>query len=152
MARRRTKRHHVAKKHTSRRRHSRSVGALKSGVVMDAVGLVAGAVASRFITNLIGKSVELVGSSPTNKAFTQIALGLVTPMISKSPFVKSMSHGMIAGGGYELFKSFAPATLGADDDVLVISGTELNEINGIDQIGTNELSEINGLDEIGYMY
>jgi hypothetical protein len=55
------------------------------------------------------------------------------------------------GGGYELLKVSVPAAFGAaeGDDVIVVSGTEISEINGMDEIG-QDISEINGLDEIGY--
>ena len=70
----------------------------------------------------------------------------------------SLASGMIIGGGVELVKTVAPASLGVADetpgDVIVINGTqEIPEINGmddlggLDDIGGMDISEINGMDE-----
>jgi hypothetical protein len=137
---------------TKARRKSSRVGAAPyktAGVTLI------GAVASRFIVNNIGKVVTQV-NTPTAKAIAQIALGVLTKPIagligSKSPMVDALASGMMIGGGYELLKVSVPAAFGAaeGDDVIVVSGTDISEINGMDDIGM-DISEINGMDDIGY--
>jgi hypothetical protein len=55
---------------------------------------------------------------------------------------------MVVSGGFEFFKTLAPAVLGASEDseVIVVSG--MDEIGEIDVLGAGEISEINGMDEI----
>jgi hypothetical protein len=114
-----------------------------------------GAVGSRAIVNFGSKALPIIGKTATNKAITQIVLGLLTkPMArmvgSKSPNIDSLSEGMVIAGFYELMKVTAPAAFGAaeGDDVIVVSGTDISEINGMDEIG-QDISEINGIDQIG---
>lgn len=144
-----------------RTRRTRSVGSVNANKM---IGTIAGAIASRFVTNAVGKMIPVVVSSPMNKALTQVALGFVTkPVLGvlgvKSPALDGASEGMIIAGGYELVKTVAPKMMGQADegDVILISGMEdsadeISEINGLDEIGygsADELDEINGMDEIG---
>ena len=71
----------------------------------------------------------------------------------KSPMFDAAAKGMIIGGGYELVRTVAPSALGATDegDVIVVSGSDISEVNGMDDIGNMDISEINGMDEIGEM-
>jgi hypothetical protein len=137
----------------SRRRTSKRIGSVN---LQDVAATLAGAVASRFIVNSVGKVLPMVVKTPTSKAIGQIALGFLTKPLaglvgSKSPMVDAFGKGMMIGGGYELLKVSVPAAFGAteDQDVIVVNGTEISEINGMDDIG-QDISEINGLDEIGY--
>jgi hypothetical protein len=150
MARRKAKR---AMSMKSRRRTSKRIGSVK---LQDVAATLAGAVASRFIVNSVGKVLPMVVKTPTSKAIGQIALGFLTKPLaglvgSKSPMVDAFGKGMMIGGGYELLKVSVPAAFGAteDQDVIVVNGTEISEINGMDDIG-QDISEINGMDEIGY--
>jgi hypothetical protein len=138
----------------TRKRKSYKVGS--AAPYKTAGAALVGAVASRFIVNSIGKVVTQV-NTPTAKAIAQIALGVLTKPIagligSKSPMVDALASGMMIGGGYELLKVSVPAAFGAaeGDDVIVVSGTEISEINGMDDIGAMDISEINGMDDIGY--
>jgi hypothetical protein len=125
--------------------------------LQDVAATLAGAVASRFIVNSVGKVLPMVVKTPTSKAIGQIALGFLTKPLaglvgSKSPMVDAFGKGMMIGGGYELLKVSVPAAFGAtedDQDVIVVNGTDISEINGMDDIG-QDISEINGMDEIGY--
>ena len=138
---------------TKYRVYARKVGSVSLQDVAVALG---GAVASRFIVNSIGKVVPQVVSTPTSKAIAQVALGFLTKPLaglvgSKSPYVDSAAKGMMIAGGYELLKVSVPAAFGAaeGDDVIVVSGSDISEINGMDDIGM-DISEINGMDDIGY--
>ena len=153
MARRRKMKKTVTRR---RRTSSRRYGGTVS--VNEVLGMVGGAVASRFIANAMGKMFPAIVSSPINKAATQIALGFVSkPLFGalgvKSPMFDAAAKGMIIGGGYELVRTVAPSALGATDegDVIVVSGSDISEINGMDDIGNMDISEINGMDEIGDM-
>ena len=150
MARRKAKRAMGMK---SRRRTSKRIGSVN---LQDVAATLAGAVASRFIVNSVGKVLPMVVKTPTSKAIGQIALGFLTKPLaglvgSKSPMVDAFGKGMMIGGGYELLKVSVPAAFGAteDQDVIVVNGTDISEINGMDDIG-QDISEINGMDEIGY--
>jgi hypothetical protein len=150
----------MAKKRKSMRRKStrkyrvyaRKVGSVSLQEVAVALG---GAVASRFIVNSLGKVVPQIVKTGTSKAIAQIALGFATKPLaglvgSKSANIDALAKGMIIGGGYELLKVSVPAAFGAmeGDDVIVVSGTDISEVNGMDEIG-NEIAEINGMDDIG---
>jgi hypothetical protein len=150
MARKKAKR---AMSMKSRRRTSKRMGSVN---LQDVAATLAGAVASRFIVNSVGKVLPMVVKTPTSKAIGQIALGFLTKPLaglvgSKSPMVDAFGKGMMIGGGYELLKVSVPAAFGQteDQDVIVVNGTDISEINGMDDIG-QDISEINGMDEIGY--
>lgn len=132
--------------------YARKVGSVSLQEVAFALG---GAVASRFIVNSIGKVVPQVTKSSTTKAITQIALGFATKPLaglvgSKSANIDALAKGMMIGGGYELLKASVPAAFGAaeGDDVIVVSGTDISEVNGMDEIG-QDIAEINGMDQLG---
>jgi hypothetical protein len=150
----------MAKRKMSRRKKStrkyrvyaRKVGSVSLQEVAVALG---GAVASRFIVNSLGKVLPQVVKTGTSKAIAQIALGFITKPLaglvgSKSANIDALSKGMIIAGGYELLKVSVPAAFGAaeGDDVIVVSGSDIMEINGMDDIG-QDISEINGMDDIG---
>jgi hypothetical protein len=150
------------KKHAKRRTHRRSrkmsgIGAVSS-MATNALMITGGLVASRIIVNAAGKAIPALVKTPMTKALGQAVLGLITkPVVStlgiKSSKVDSLAEGMYVGAMYELLKSVAPTMIGADDDdVIVVSGTDISEVNGIDQIGADgmDISEVNGLDQIGY--
>lgn len=135
--------------------YARKVGSVNLQDVALALG---GAVASRFLVNSLGKALPQIVKNNTTKAMAQIALGFITKPIagligSKSANIDSLAKGMMIGGGYELLKTAVPAAFGAaeGDDVIVVNGMDISEINGMDDIGQN-ISEMNGMDEIGYSY
>jgi hypothetical protein len=154
MARRRTKR---AKSMMPKRRRSNVRRSMGSVDLQDVAATLFGAVASRFVVNQLVKVVPSVVKTPTSKAIAQVALGALTKPLaslvgSKSTMIDAFGKGMMIGGGYELLKVSVPAAFGAaeGDDVIVVSGTEISEINGMDDIGAMDISEINGMDDIGY--
>jgi hypothetical protein len=153
MARRRNKR---AKSMMPKRRRSNVRRSMGSVNLQDVAATLAGAVASRFVVNQLVKVLPGVIKTPTSKAIAQVALGALTKPIaglvgSKSTMVDAFGKGMMIGGGYELLKVSVPAAFGQtdDQDVIVVNGMDISEINGMDEIG-QDISEINGLDEIGY--
>jgi len=105
MARRR---HH--KKYTHRRRKSHGMGAV-SGMATQALALIAGGVAARFVSNTVAGVMTPAGStvSSTTKyigAAAPIALGFFLPKLLKSSFGSGLGQGMIAVGGLSLAQSF----------------------------------------------
>ena len=139
-----------------KRRRSNVRRSMGSVNLQDVAATLAGAVASRFVVNQLVKVLPGVIKTPTSKAIAQVALGALTKPIaglvgSKSTMVDAFGKGMMIGGGYELLKVSVPAAFGQtdDQDVIVVNGMDISEINGMDEIG-QDISEINGLDEIGY--
>jgi len=137
---------------TRPRRVTRKMGSVN---VTELAVATIGAVGSRFIVNQAGKLVPQLVKTGTSKAIAQIILGVLTkPMAglvgSKSPNIDALSKGMVIGGAYELLKVSVPAAFGAaeGDDVIVVSGMDISEVNGMDEIG-QDISEINGIDQIG---
>jgi hypothetical protein len=145
----------VRKKGGNKRKYrvyARKVGAVNISSVAMTIG---GMVASRFIVNSLSKTIPMIGKSAQSKAISQIALGFLTrPVMSaignKSASLDALATGMVVGGGFELVKSVLPSQLAGMDegDVIVVSGNEISEINGMDDIGM-DISEINGMDDIG---
>ena len=153
MARRRNKR---AKSMILKRRKSNVRRSMGSVNLQEVAATLFGAVASRFVVNSVGKLLPIVSKTPVNKAIAQVALGFLTKPVaglvgSKSAMVDAFGKGMMIGGGYELLKASVPAAFGQteDQDVIVVNGMDISEINGMDDIG-QDISEINGMDEIGY--
>ena len=96
----------------------------------------------------------LTGQNETIKGAAQIGLGYVANTYGKG-MITNAGAGIIVGGGLSIVKSVIPSIIGAEDDVLVISGQDtigddVSEINGIDQIGTDEMAEVNGMGEYDY--
>lgn len=140
------KSHHRIGRH--RRRSSKSMGSVATDLLMNAAGLVVGAVAA----NKIGKMLPAT-INPKFVSAGQLVLGLALPKFVKTPIVASIGNGMAAVGGMGLLTSFVPS-LGATDDVVLLSGIDtigdMSEVNGVDQIG--DLDAMNGSDisEVGY--
>jgi hypothetical protein len=132
--------------------YARKVGAVNISNVAFTIG---GMIASRMIVNGLSKTVPMIGQSNQTKAISQIALGFLTRPIAsalgnKSASLDALATGMVVGGGFELVKTVLPKGLAGMDegDVIVVSGNEISEINGMDDIGM-DISEINGMDDIG---
>jgi hypothetical protein len=124
------------------------MGAITQSGLLEALTLVGGAVASRYIVNQVAKSQTSMTwlQKGGNKALVQVGLGLITPMVSKNPIVANLGKGMVVSGGFEFFKTLAPTVLGATDEAEVIVVSGMDEIGEIDVLGSNEISEINGTD------
>ena len=84
----------VTKRKTSRRRRVSGLPGIDFTGIALAVG---GAVAARVISNKLAASTN----SMMQKAapYSGLILGIVLPMVIKSPMVKSLSIGLAAGGG-----------------------------------------------------
>lgn len=135
------------KKTTIRRRRTyRRMGAVPAGLEAP-LSMIGGAVLGRFLVNKF-----LTNQNETIKGAVQIGLGYLANSYGKSGMISNAGSGMIVGGGLSIVKSVVPSVIGAEDDVLVISGQDMiggddiNEINGIDQIGGDDIAEINGVD------
>jgi len=146
--RKKTKSIGAVRRRTTRRKRVSGIGAAD---LNDAIFGIGGAVATRALINMIGKKVDLIGKSETNKAAAQLALGFVLPMVVKNPTIASVSAGNKMIGGFMLVKSLMPNIVGSTDgEVIMITGApEIDEVNGIDEIGALEIDEVNGVDEIG---
>jgi hypothetical protein len=133
-----------------RRSYSRRgrMGAIPGGLETP-LAMIGGAVIGRFIVNKF-----LTGQNETIKGAAQIGLGYVANTYGKG-MITNAGAGMIVGGGLSIVKSVIPSIIGAEDDVLVISGQDtigedMSEINGVDQIGADEMAEVNGVGEYDY--
>lgn len=134
------------KKAAPRRRRSsgRKMGALGKGFIMDAAGLVAGAVGARILTS----SPKILPNLDSKlKSAGVIALGVFFPKLLKGSFGKSIGDGMVAAGGLGLLQ--ATNILGQIDSsmdipVSVMAGDDLSVIAGYTP---DNLSVIAGMEE-----
>jgi hypothetical protein len=84
----------------ARRRRRKKIGAAgdMEGMLMTAVGLVAGSVAARELNTLI--VTNFTSLPPIASGIGQMALGFILPMVAKNnKFITDMGYGMIANGG-----------------------------------------------------
>lgn len=114
-------------KKTHRRRRMSGMG---SNVIMQAVGLVAGAAAARIVTTS-GKILPNIDSKIKNAGV--VALGVFLPKFVKNTISQSIGAGMIATGGLGLLQS--TGVIGAITDTLempvsVMAGDDLSVIAG----------------------
>jgi len=101
MARRRK---HAHKKHHTRKRHSKRMGAI-ADQAKSGLAIIGGAIAAQFVINQINSMTSLSASTQKIvKGAAPLALGFILPKISKSTLVKDLGLGMIAVGGMELIK------------------------------------------------
>lgn len=107
------------KKAPKRRRSSRRLGAIGKILPTGALYQVAGAVAGKVLTNVVGKQLGNTGLPETAKkwltAATPIIGGIVTGMISKGQMAKDLAAGMYVIGGVQLVSE--SGAIGALDDV-----------------------------------
>jgi hypothetical protein len=135
---------------TRRRRSYRRMGAVPAGLEAP-ISMIGGAVLGRFLVNKF-----IPTQNDTIKGAVQLGLGYLANSYAKNGMISNAGSGMIVAGGLSIVKSVAPAVIGAEDDVLVISGQDMigaddiSEINGIDQIGADDISEVNGFGEYDY--
>jgi len=109
MARRK---HHTKKRHHSRRRR---MSGIKTGGIMGAVAIIAGAVAASQVSKLVAKAIPSTMSAQTSGLISgaaPIALGIFMPKLIKSDIGKGLGQGMIAAGGLSLVKSTIPSLAG----------------------------------------
>lgn len=128
------------KKTTMKRRSTRrrSVGAAAGSMVMDIAGVVAGAVIAKQLNKFLKFDAKILAAG-------KIVAGVMLPKFIKNPLVAGIGEGMIAIGGTELIGAFIPS-LGATDDVVLLSGYDYNnDMSGLDTIGA-DVSEVNGFD------
>jgi hypothetical protein len=107
------RRKHAKKRSTHRRR--RKIGAIEGGVLMGAVGVIAGAVAAQQLSKYVSKAIPSTMDSKVSGIISgaaPIALGLFMPKLIKSNLGKNLGTGMIAGGGLQLVKSAVPSLAG----------------------------------------
>lgn len=148
------------KKHkkVSRRRHSRRgiMGAVGKFDIIAPISMIGGAVAGRYIANKVLEK-NTADAKNLYKAGIQIGTGIVAQMFGKSPILHNAGSGMIAAGGLTLVSHLVPtlsASIGAEGegaDILVLSGLDINTINGVDTIGADsiDINTLNGVDTIG---
>ena len=145
MARRRKHR-----KSSHRRTHRRKMGD-PGGMLMDAVGVIAGAVAGRLVAKKLLPNVN----ENIKNAGVVILGAAVMPRLVKGDWGKTIGAGMIAAGGTGLVGSFIPA-IGATDDVIEFPMTvgevpdNISVIAGDDVLAGDELSVMAGDDEDMY--
>jgi hypothetical protein len=127
-----------------RRRSGRKMGALGKSFLMDAAGIVAGAVGARILKS---SPKILPNLDPKIKSAAVVALGVFFPKLVKGSIGKSIGDGMIAAGGLGLLQ--ATNVLGAIDSsmdipVSVMAGDELSVLAGYSD---DNLSVIAGMEE-----
>ena len=145
----------IKKRSVSRRKtRSRRMGAMNKGFIMDALGLVAGAVAGRILTS---SPKILPNVNAKIKSAGVIAVGLFFPKLIKGEIGKSIGSGMVAVGGLGLLQS--TGIIGAIDNAMdipvqVMAGDDLSVIAGDDSVmagySPDNLSVIAGMDEDYY--
>jgi hypothetical protein len=132
------------KHHTTKRR--RKMSGTGGGQIMDAAGMIGGAVVARLLTTT-DKIPFLTTVDSKVKNAGVLALGYFFPKLVKSPIGKSIGAGMITAGGLGLVQSFG--VIGAMDDfmsipVSVMAGDDLSVIAGYSD---DNLSVIAGMEE-----
>jgi hypothetical protein len=135
------------KHHTTKRR--RKMSGTGGGQIMDAAGMIGGAVVARLLTTT-DKIPFLTTVDSKVKNAGVLALGYFFPKLVKSPIGKSIGAGMITAGGLGLVQSFG--VIGAMDDfmsipVSVMAGDDLSVIAGYSD---DNLSVIAGMEEEEY--
>jgi len=134
------KKHHTPKKR-------RRMGATGSGMLMEAAGLIGGAVVARFVTTT-DKIPMYSALQPNVKNASVLALGYFFPKLVKGSLGKSIGLGMITAGGLGLVQSTG-IIAGLEDtmSVAVMAGDDLSVIAGYSE---DNMSVIAGMDEEDY--
>lgn len=136
------------RKVSSRRRRSRGMGAVGTGMT-QILGLLAGAVAGRMLRSRVLPNVDA-----KFKSLGEVAVGVALPRFVKNDFVKAMGAGMIVDGGTSALSSFGILSgIGADDaSVEFIGADDIETISGVEETisGSDSIQTIAGMDdEIG---
>jgi hypothetical protein len=129
----------------SRRRSGRKMGAMGKSFLLDAAGLIAGAVGARILTS---SPKVLPNLDSKIKSAGVIALGVFFPKLVKGSIGKSIGDGMIATGGLGLLQ--AANVLGQIDASMEIPSTVMagdNDMSVIAGYAEDRLSVIAGQDE-----
>jgi ethanolamine utilization microcompartment shell protein EutL len=136
----------------SRRKKSRKMGAIGKSFLMDAAGLVAGAVAARILT----ASEKIFPKVDAKlKSAGVIAIGAFLPKFVKGSFGKAVGDGMIAAGGIGILQAYGtlgqiddameiPVSVMAGDGLSVMAGDDLSVMAGY---SPDNLSVIAGMEE-----
>ena len=134
------KKHHTPKKR-------RRMGATGSGMLMEAAGLIGGAVVARFVTTT-DKIPMYSALQPNVKNASVLALGYFFPKLVKGSLGKSIGLGMITAGGLGLVQSTG-IIAGLEDSmsVSVMAGDDLSVIAGYSE---DNMSVIAGMEESEY--
>lgn len=136
------------KKATRRRRISGTGG----GNMTTVLTLIAGAVASRVLTNKLGSKVN-----PKLLAGGQVAFALFAPKMIKNKTVQTLATGMGINSGVQLLQNFgvisAISGIGADEIEVDAIGDDMTEIGYPDNLSTiadidDDISGLDDMDEI----
>jgi hypothetical protein len=131
-------------KKTSKKRRRMGATGKSSNMILEAAGLIGGAVAARFVTTT-DKIPMFSTLQPNVKNAGVLALGYFFPQLIKGSIGKSIGMGMITAGGLGLVQSTG-IIAGLEDtmDVTVMAGDDLSVIAGYSE---DNLSVIAGMDE-----
>lgn len=133
---------HSKKSTKHRRRHS--IGAVPNQIVTPIL-MIGGGVLGKYLTNKF-----MPQQNDTIKGAVLVGTGILASNYAKNSMVQAAGNGLIVAGGLTIVKSIKPALFGTTDDVLVISGNDIAEVNGMDEIGkSDDIAEVNGIDQIG---
>jgi hypothetical protein len=135
------------KKHHTKKRHRMGATGKASSMLMEAVGLVGGAVAARLLTTT-DKIPMYSTLQPNVKNASVLALGYFFPKLVKGNLGKSIGLGMITAGGLGLVQSTG-IIAGLEDSmsVSVMAGNDLSVIAGYSD---DNMSVIAGMEEEEY--
>lgn len=115
--------------------------------VMEIAGVLAGAITAGIVKNLVSK--QFANMNNTVKSAIPLGVGVVLAM-QKNSLVKNAGVGMIAKGGFDIVKGFAPNLIEgpADDsvDALFYEGVNLPADQSILSLPADQ-SILAGLDE-----
>ena len=137
------------KKATRKRSRMSGTG---GGNMTTMLTLVAGAVASRILTNKLGTKVN-----PKLLAGGQVAFALFAPKMIKNKTVQTLATGMGINSGVQLLQNFgvisAISGIGSDDIEVDAIGDDLSEIGYPDNLSTiadidDDMSGMDDMDEI----
>jgi len=129
---------------TSKKRRRMGATGKASNMILEAAGLIGGAVAARFVTTT-DKIPMFSTLQPNVKNAGVLALGYFFPQLVKGQIGKSIGLGMITAGGLGLVQSTG-IIAGLEDtmDITVMAGDDLSVIAGYSE---DNMSVIAGMDE-----
>lgn len=121
----------------TRRRSSRRIGAMGGSMVTDLLGTIAGAFVAKKIQQTLTFDDKI-------KNGIILGAGVFLPKFVKSPMIKSVANGMTAIGGLGLVGSLVPALGAVEDDFILVSGADSDELNAVN--GYDNIDAVNGSD------
>lgn len=121
----------------TRRRSSRRMGAIGGSMITDVLGTIAGAFVAKKIQQTLSFDDKV-------KNGIVLGAGIFLPKFVKNPMVKSVANGMTAIGGLGLAGSFFPQLGAVDEDYILVSGADSDEVNVVNGMEYENIPAVNG--------